>query len=166
MAGLRGQIAHLLATAELINLLVDGTALFQNPVYAAPGGTAETWHDMRPLSNSFVGTISGEYPPQYRLGADGWVEIHGTIQLPGAGSYNSITFFTLPSGYRPGSHPVSWPVSQLGGAPSTDANTGFPRMFIDTTGVCQVAGISSSINGTNIRITGKFPLDSTGVITS
>lgn len=154
-----------------VHLSPLGTAslIADTPLFALNPGTLtgpEAWHDMRPLSNSFVGTISGEYPPQYRMAADGNVELFGTVQTPPSGAYNGITFFTLPTAYRPVSHPVSFPVAQLSGTPATDTTNGFPRMFVDTTGACQFSGISPSINGSNIRFAARFPLNITGLITS
>jgi len=143
-------------------LVADTSWYKQDP----SGSGREAWHDMRPLSNSFTGTVSGEYPPQYRLTIDGCVEIFGSVQLPGAGSYNGITFFTLPAGYRPVSHAVSFPVGQTGGTMSGDSNAGIPRVFIDTTGAIQYQGISPGINSSVVRMMGKFPLDVTGLITS
>jgi Glycosyl hydrolase family 26 len=130
------------------------------------GSGREAWHDMRPLANLFTGTVAGEYPPQYRLSADGCIELFGTVQLPGSGTYNGVTFFTLPAGYRPVSHAISFPVVQTAGTAATDTNAGFPRLFIDTTGACQFFGISPSINSGLIRMYARFPLDVTGLITS
>lgn len=135
---------------------------------AAPNSpsTQETWHDLRPLINGFVGSVTGEYPPQYMMSADGWVNVHGTVQLPPSGGYNGVNWSSaIPAAYRP-NKPVSWPVSQLGGAMSTDATAGIPRCFIDSGGQFNLNGLSSSINGTNVRIDGRYPLDATGVIQS
>jgi hypothetical protein len=143
--------------------LVADTILYkQDP----SGSGREAWHDMRPLSNSFVGTVSGEYPPQYKLSADGCVELFGSLKTPPSGSYNGITFFTFPTGYRPVSHAVSFPVAQTAGTMSGDTNAGIPRLFIDTNGTCQFQGISPGINDTVIRMMARFPLDVTGLITS
>jgi hypothetical protein len=118
----------------------------------------DTWHDMRPLQNSFVGTNAGEWPPQYRLDVySGLVDVQGCIQLPSSGSYGGITFYTFPSGspYIPPQQ-VSWPVVQLGGTPATQTNAGFPRAYLSSTGQLQVNGISPSINSSLVRITGRY----------
>lgn len=128
----------------------------------------DSWHDMRPLSNSFVGSIAGEYPPQYRLDPmNGVVWIAGAIQTPGSGSYNSITFCTLPAAYAP-AQSVSWPVVPLGtGSPSTNAAPGVPRGFTQPGGALQVAGIQAAQNSSLIRIGGFYPLAGyNGLLTS
>jgi|SRR5215831_4164960 len=65
--------------------------------------TNDQWHDMRPLLNSFIGTISGTPPPQYRFSNDcKKVEVAGFMQSPPTtGNYNGVSFFTLPWSYRP-----------------------------------------------------------------
>jgi len=167
IASLRGQLAHLLATAEIINLTVDGTLEVQNAIVAAPGGVAETWHDMRPLSNSFVGTVSSHYPPQYRLCADGTVEIAGYVQFPPSGgpNFNSVTFFTIPAAYRPSANTGTpkWAVC----FETNVTPIGTPCVQVDSSGNFQfhnapTSGMASVIAG----IYGRYPLDSTGVITS
>jgi hypothetical protein len=65
--------------------------------------TNDIWHDMRPLTNSFIGTNSGSNPPQYRFSDDlAFVELSGTVSTPlTTGNANNITWFTMPSNYRP-----------------------------------------------------------------
>lgn len=61
----------------------------------------DTWHDMRPLINAWVGTNSGFTPPQYRFSNDGnWVEVAGWIKNPTSANWQSIPFVTLPKAYR------------------------------------------------------------------
>lgn len=132
----------------------------------SPGGGAatEVWHDLRPLSNSFVGTVTNEYPPQFRVTADGELELHGAVQLPAAGSYNGITWATLPAGYRIAKF-ASLPVAQVSGAMSTDTTTsGSPRLYTDSTGVLQFFGISPSLNSTVIRFNGRIPMNSLPIL--
>jgi hypothetical protein len=120
--------------------------------------TRQQWNDMRPLTGSYVGTVAGEFPPQWRFDdVNGIVLVAGSIQLPGSGSYNGIDFYQFPSAYRP-SQSCSWPVAQLTGTASTDTTTGFPRLFVGASGGLSVAGISPSLNGAVIRINGFFPL--------
>jgi hypothetical protein len=125
---------------------------------------------MRPLINNFVGSISGEYPPQYRLNTlSGLVEVVGTIQLPSSGSYNGIDFYTLPaaSPYISGQG-TSWAVVPVGtGSPSTDATSGFPRCYTASPGGISINGIQSGQNGYNVRINGFYPVPGyNGFITS
>jgi len=86
-------VSHWTSTsAGALQSLVDDRRLTNDP-----------WHDMRPLQNGFLGTITGQTPPQYRFSDDGkYVEFFGNVQTPPAtGGYNSVTFFTLPPAYRP-----------------------------------------------------------------
>ena len=42
----------------------------------------ETWHDMRPLQNLFIGTNAGYLPPQFRKVADGTIHFAGYVKTP------------------------------------------------------------------------------------
>jgi hypothetical protein len=75
------------------------------------GTVRDTWHDMRPLGNSWIGTIAGQMPAQYRFSDDyKWVEVTGVIQNPTAAIWTGKAFKNLPLAYRP---PVGdrWPCS-------------------------------------------------------
>lgn len=150
----------------LLALGLDGTLptiiVANNPTL--PDNNPEAWHDLRPLSNSFVGTITNEWPPQYRLMPDGNVEIFGAVQLPASGSYNGITWGTLPAGFRPAKFTYI-PCAQLGGAMSTDTTAGSPRLYTDSTGVLQFFGLSPSINSTVVRFSGRFPVYNSPITT-
>lgn len=143
------------------------TFMRANNVQGGVDNIPEVWHDMRPLSNAFVGTIANELPPQYRLSADGMVEVMGAVQMPAAGGYNGLTFFTFPTSYRP-TRMISFPVAQTLGTMATDTTAGSPRFYSDATGVCQFFGISPAINSSVVRFSGRFPapgLTGLGVIT-
>jgi hypothetical protein len=124
--------------------------------------TGETWHDMRPLSNSFVGTVAGKYPPQYRLMTDGYVEIAGFVRTPPAtANYNGTVFATLPAAYRPGSNGGhQWLVSDVADGAAT------PKLQVDTTGNLHFQNLPASLAQTTIGIYGRYPLDSSGLILS
>jgi hypothetical protein len=129
----------------------------------------DSWHDMRPLANAFVGTIAGELPPQYRLDtANGIVFVAGCVQLPPSGSYNGVPFMSLPT-LSP-CIPVigsGWAVSPLGGAPNANTAAGFPRCYVASgTGDITFSGFQASTNGTNVRINGQYPINANGLITS
>lgn len=129
-------------------------------------GVRGVWNDLRPLSNSFVGTITNEYPPQYRIDPDGYVSVVGAVQFPGTGgpNFNSITFANLPLGFRPSNDlgfiapiqlitnvtPVGTPVVQI----TPDGNLQFHN--------CPTSGLA----GTTARINLRFPLARTGLIVS
>lgn len=142
-------------TGAILNSVHNGVLVAQQP--GAAQFTAEPWHDLRPLSNSFGGTITNEFPPQYRMSLEGFVDIFGAVQTPASGSYNGITWATLPVGYRPAKF-TSFPVAQIGGTMATDTNTGSPRLYTDSSGVLQFFGISPSINSSTIRFSGRFPV--------
>lgn len=136
-----------------------------DPVLGAPNG--EVWHDMRPLINSFVGTITSRYPPQYRRTIDGWVEIAGFVQFPSAGgpNWNSVTINNaLPSAYRSGSNTgMKWPIS----LETNVTPVGTPVMQMDSSGNLQFHNLpTTGLNGTIACINGRFPIDATGLILS
>jgi hypothetical protein len=122
----------------------------------------ESWHDLRPLSNSFVGTIAGRYPPQYRKTSEGDVEVIGYVQLPA--TYNGVTFANLPAGYRPLSN------SGLKGdcwcETNPTSNLGSPNVQADTSGNLQLHNLGTGLSGTIVGIAMRFPLDNTGLILS
>ena len=66
------------------------------------GTVRDPWHDMRPLGNSWIGTSSGQLPPQYRFSDDyKWVEVTGIIANPNQAIWTGIAFKNLPVAYRP-----------------------------------------------------------------
>jgi hypothetical protein len=133
---------------------------------ASSPAIAETWHDMRPLINSFVGTTANHYPPQYRKLADGNIQIAGNVTFPGVGgpNFNSITFATLPAAYRPTANVGQrWPVS----LETNVTPVGTPNVAIDTGGNLQFHNLpGSGLLATIANISGIYPLDNTGVILS
>lgn len=141
----------------------DGAVTYIQSVTAVPASVgAGTWQDMRPLSNSFIGTISGQYPPQYRLTADGDVEIAGYVQTPAsARDNNNLTVATLPAAYRPSSNSGhKWPVVL-----STNiAPVGTAAAQVDTSGNLQFHHMPTSMTSQLICIAGRYPLDSAGLI--
>jgi hypothetical protein len=132
----------------------------------APANPAigETWHDLRPLTNSFVGTIASRYPPQYRKLADGNVQIEGCIQCPNAANPNTITFANLASAYRPGANTGhKWPAT----IETNVAPVGTPICQIDTSGNLQLHNFPTvGMNNVVVCISGIYPLDNTGLILS
>jgi hypothetical protein len=129
----------------------------------APGSSpavVETWHDMRPLSGGMIGSISGQYPPQYRLRADGTVEVAGNVQLPSsAGNYNGVGFYTMPAAYRPNKR-VQWFASDIGDGAAT------PKVQVASSGVVTLQNLPTSSSNSIIGIFGSYPLDSSGLIQS
>lgn len=128
------------------------------PTAAAPA-VGETWHDMRPLLNGFVGTIAGRYPPQYRKTLDGTIEVEGFIQLPAA--YNGVTVQTLPAAYRPGSN-TGWKGECW--AETNVAPVGTPNCQVDAAGNLQLHNLPGGLVGTIVGIHMRYPLNNTGTI--
>lgn len=122
----------------------------------------ETWHDLRPLLNSFVGTNAGKYPPQYQVDARGFVNIFGTVKLPA--SYGSVVWQTLPAAYSPASNPMYFPIAIESNGTSNLVTT--PLLQIDTAGNMQFKNMPTGLSGAFVDINVSFPLESTGLITS
>jgi hypothetical protein len=144
----------------------DGSTVYAEAITVTPLAAPGAWQDMRPLSNSFIGTVAGRYPPQYRLNPDGTVEVAGFVQLPSSGgpNFNSITFATLPTAYRPNSNSGhKWPcLFETNVAP-----VGTPHVQVDTSGNLQFHSMPISGMASNTTsIAGRYPLDSSGLITS
>lgn len=96
VASLRGQFAHLLAQAEIINLIIDGNARFQNGItLVEPGSSpaiAETWHSLGTFPSGT--TTRG----RYRMTAEGEVELDINLTgTPTSGTFPNA----LPAAYRP-----------------------------------------------------------------
>jgi hypothetical protein len=135
--------------------LVADTRLYAlNPV---TGNGRADWQDMRPLANSFIGTIAGQYPPQYRLSAGGFVDVAGYVQTPAASAnYNSITFATLPAAYRPAANAGHrWPITMT----TNVAPVGTPLVQIDTSGNLQFHSMPALMSSQVIGIYGRYPLN-------
>jgi len=121
--------------------------------------TNDSWHDMRPLTGSFVGSISGYTPPQYRFSDDcQFVEIAGYVQSPGtAGNYNSTVFATLPPPYRPQTASgTRWFASGAADGVAT------PVVQVINDGTLQMHFLPTSLAGATIMgIGGRYPLEDT-----
>jgi hypothetical protein len=139
-------------------LTASDPSLTPSPVNPAQ---PESWRDLRPLTGSFIGTISGQCPPQYRKCADGDVEIIGKVQFPAAaGNYNGIVWGTLLPAYRPNKS-VQIPITAVADGAAT------PVLTINTNGTLTFNFMPASVaGGTVIGICCRFPLDSTGIIQS
>lgn len=129
---------------------------------AASPAIGETWKDLRPLQNSFVGTIAGRYPPQFRKTADGTIEVEGYVQLPA--TYNGVTFANVPAAYRPGSN-SGWKGPCFCETNPT-SNLGSPNVQVDTAGNLQLHNLGTGLAGTIVSISMRYPLNNTGTINS
>lgn len=119
----------------------------------------DIWHDLRPLSGSFVSPTSGRYPPQYRMTLDGTVRLAGYVGLTGS-NYNGVTIFPspIPAAYRP-NMPVNLPVT----INATGTSTTIPpesALVISPAGNLSFTGLPTGLAaGTFVGIYGTYPLD-------
>jgi hypothetical protein len=149
-------VSHWTATsAGALTTLVDDRRL-----------TNDSWHDMRPLTNNFIGSITTPVhaPPQYRFADDcKFVEIAGYIQTPSTtGNYNNVSFATLPAAYRP-SDPagVDWFASSVADSAAT------PVIRAHSDGTMTMHYSSATLAQTIIGIYGRYPLqDQNGFLLS
>jgi hypothetical protein len=164
-------VTTVLATAETDangNQLAQGVTT-SNVQTWQPGSNPrklETWHDLRPLSNSFTGTNTGFYPPQYRINALSHVEFTGAVSLPGSGQnavFNSGT--ALPAAYRPNLK-IQLPLSGLS-VNGTTSMTNVPCLVVNPDGTLNFTNLPTPSSGTVIRLDGlSYPVDATGIIQS
>jgi|SRR5215472_158183 len=124
----------------------------------------DVWHDMRPCSAGWTGSIPGFYPPQYRKTPDGQhVELYGTVQL--GSPYTGVNVFAnpLPSSYRP-SKSIVLPIAL--GSNGTSNLTTTPSMVIHGDGTIVLANFPTGLAGTNVYLDHTYPLDPSGLIQS
>jgi hypothetical protein len=127
---------------------------------SASPAIAESWHDLRPLVNSFIGTVAGLHPPQYRKCADGDIEFFGAVQTPPTtGNYNGVTWQTIPAEYRP-NHIVRIFAANVSDGAST------PVLSVQANGNLAFNYLPTSLPQSIIAFSGRYPLDNTGVIQS
>lgn len=117
----------------------------------------DTWHDLRPLTNSFLGTVSGFVPPQFRFSDDGeFVDIAGYVQTPPTtGNYNNLSFATVPAQYRPVVTPVGWFITSVADGSAT------PVCQVGVDGTLQFHFMPGSLAQTVIGISGRYALQDT-----
>lgn len=113
IANLRGQVAHLLAYAEILQVVVDtkltgpDASVWSLSGIALASGkfitTADTWQTVTPNAGWALGSNDGTcFNLSYRFAADGLVHIMGSIHS--TSTTPNATFFTLASAYRPSSN--------------------------------------------------------------
>lgn len=132
---------------------------------ASSAAIPETWHDMRPLSNLFIGTISGFLPPQWRKTADGTIQFAGFVRTPPTtGNYNNVPFTNIPAPWRPpntgGAGRPQWCVTDVADGAAT------PKIVVKETGDVVLANMPASLAQTTIGIFGSYALGNTGQILS
>lgn len=152
VAALRGQLAHLAANSELLNLTIDTRLLIgggASLVATDPvSGGAETWHTLGTLSNFNITRA------RFRLDAEGELEIDIGIDGNGSNVSGSAFSVTLPSAYRPAVI-RRCTLSQTGR--NITAGDEWPAVIVATTGVVTIqahAGITTALHANP-----HFPLD-------
>ena len=124
--------------------------------------TNDPWHDMRPLSNSFVGSIASWPPPQYRFSDDcRYVETGGAIQTPPTtGNYNGVAMVTLPPAYRPIST-TSERIAIAGNIGSGGAGASTPYIMLGSNGALSIGASAASLSQSIFSLNGRFCLEDT-----
>jgi hypothetical protein len=122
----------------------------------------DTWHDLRPLQNSFVGPAAGNYPPQYKFAPDClFVEVAGWLRTPATtGNYNASPFATVPPAYRPSQGSHTWLLTGIADSAAS------PKIQVDSSGNLAYNFASGTLAQTQFGIYGRYPLDSSGLILS
>lgn len=129
----------------------------QGPVGPA---LVDTWHDLRPLQNSFLHPGAGFLPAQVRLGADGMVDLVGWVRTPpGTVAITAINFATVPSNCRP---PTGLTVGfACTGIPIGSSNT---KVNVDSGGNLFLNFSPSTVAQTNFSLYGRYPAASSPTI--
>jgi hypothetical protein len=159
IASLRGQLAHLAANSELLNLIIDtlltlpdgstwSTAGLSVLAPATAPITADTWHTL--------GTLSHYTVTAGRFRFDAFGEVEFDIDVAGDASNVGTTTFsvTIPSAYRP-SVPRRATLSESGHA--IGAGDQWPTLQVNTAGTVQVI-VQPNITSA-LHWNGSFPLD-------
>lgn len=144
---------------QILPVGAGGLKITADPVQLVTSG----WADLRPLANSFSGTVSGYYPPQIWLAPDQTVRVFGVVQLPA--SYLSVTFATAPADLIP-DHEVFLDCKVITNSGAAPANSQSPYVTVDTSGDMQFHGLPTGLSGGLVFVNGSYPLDSTGLIES
>ena len=158
-----GTFTYLTLDANGVGIRACGQITATQPGTGTPAtpAQAEIWHDLRPLTNSFIGTVAGKYPPQFRKCADGDVQIFGNIRTPpAAGNYNNLTWGTLPALYRPNKQFTAGLTMNVADGIAT------PLLNINSTGALQFNNMPGALAQSDLFVNIRFPLDNTGIIQS
>ena len=137
-------VCHWTSTsAGAISGLVDDRRLTNDP-----------WHDMRPLKNNFVGSVSGRVPPQYRFSNDvAFVEVAGEFNTPpSTGNYNNVEIFTFPTNYRP-------QVTHRWFCGGITDGVATPYIYVNSNGSLALSLAPNSMSQSTGTIWGRFPID-------
>jgi Collagen triple helix repeat (20 copies) len=120
-----------------------------------PGpATIDTWHDLRPLQNSFLNPGGSNLPAQWRLAPDGFVDVAGRIRTPPTtGNYNSVVFATIgtPAACPPTGLTAQYPAMDVADGAAT------PKVNINDQGQMVLNYLPSSLVQTTLGIYGRFP---------
>jgi hypothetical protein len=125
----------------------------QGPTGPVGPATIDTWHDMRPLQNSFSHPGAGFLPAQYRLGPDGMVDVAGWVQTPsGSGNRNNVTFGNIGAAARPPAGLThGWLVTGIADGAAS------PKVNVDPSGNLFLSFSPATLAQTIFGIFGRFP---------
>jgi hypothetical protein len=117
---------------------------------------------MRPLTNSFVGSIANWPPGQYRFSNDLlYVELGGAIQTPPTtGNYNGVAIVTLPPRYCPISG-TAQRIAIPGNVANTGSSVSTPYLQLGSTGILSIGASNNSLAQSIFSINGRFLLEDT-----
>jgi hypothetical protein len=132
-----------------------------------PGGISgaspyDTWHDLRPHTNSFLYGGSPQLPAQYRMSGDGFTEVVGAIKTPPTtGNYNSVIWGNIGVvAARPLGGGADY---LLTGAADGAAS---PKVHVATNGDLSCNYLPASLAQTVLTVYGRFPNTTFGGLTS
>jgi len=149
-----GRTGVALGTATVPASAATAAAMTFAPAGIFGGSPFDTWHDMRPLSNSFLYPGTPFTPPQYRLAHDGFVDIIGFVRSPPTtGNYNSVQWApALPAAYRPpGGSGASWSIRDVADGAAS------PKCNIDASGNIVFNYLPTSLAQTTMNVAGRWP---------
>jgi hypothetical protein len=160
VAALRGQLAHLAANSELLNLIIDtkltlpdgSTWTAAGLSVAAPATApviADTWHTLGTLSHYTV--TAG----RFRFTPEGEVEFDVGVNGDGSNVVTTTFSVTIPSAYRPS---VTRRVTMSQTGRTITAGDNWPALIVNTTGTVQVQCPAAGAT-TAMHCNVSFPLD-------
>jgi len=149
-----GRTGVALATAVVPASAATAAAMTFTPAGISGASPVDTWHDLRPLTNSFLYPGTPLTPPQYRLGSDGMCEMIGYVRTPPTtGNYNSVMWASsLPAAYRPpGGSAASWTIRDVADGAAS------PKCNLDASGNLVFNYLPSSLAQTTLNVAGRWP---------
>lgn len=159
IAALRGQLAHLAAYSELLQVVIDtqlttpdGSTWTTSGLSMASGKyiTGDSWHSVT-IPAGLTGTLRCKLSPVQNI-----TILDGSLNFTYTGSSQTFTCGSMPSAsYYPAAS-LRYPISVTG--TDSGVTSSFPHLFIPTSGGVQVIVPSGSGSGV-INFTQLIPTD-------